>query len=68
MKQVINIEGMSCNHCVARVEEALAPLEGMKKVKVNLKKGQAVVKYDEQLLNETTLVSTVNDLGFKASV
>ncbi|MGX7031679.1 copper chaperone CopZ [Vagococcus zengguangii] len=68
MKQVINIEGMSCNHCVARVEEALAPLEGMKKVKVNFKKGQAVVKYDEQLLNETTLVSTVNDLGFKASV
>ena len=68
MKQVINIQGMSCDHCVARVEEALNQLDGMKKVKVNLKKGQAVVKYDEQVLNEETLLSTVNDLGFKASI
>ena len=38
MKQEFSIKGMSCNHCVARVEEALYSLEGVKKAKVNLKK------------------------------
>ncbi|MFZ4356495.1 cation transporter, partial [Enterococcus gallinarum] len=38
MKQQFSIEGMSCNHCVARVEEAVSALDGVQKVKVNLKK------------------------------
>lgn len=38
MKQQFSIEGMSCNHCAARVEEAVSALDGVQKVKVNLKK------------------------------
>ena len=50
MKKIYHIEGMSCDHCVARVEKALSEVPGVKKAKVNLKKANAKVKYDEQLV------------------
>ena len=44
MKKTISIEGMSCNHCVAHVKEALEGLEGVTSVKVNLDKKCASIK------------------------
>ena len=41
LKKRAIIEGMSCNHCVKRVENALKELEGVQDVKVNLKKKTA---------------------------
>lgn len=39
MKKIkLNITGMSCNHCLNRVQTALTELEGVEKAKVNLKK------------------------------
>ncbi|MCG4723042.1 cation transporter, partial [Alistipes putredinis] len=38
---------MSCNHCVANVEKAINQLDGIDKVKINLKKNQGVIKIDE---------------------
>ena len=41
----IKIKGMSCNHCVMAVTKALNEIEGIKNVKVDLAKGEAV--FDE---------------------
>jgi copper chaperone CopZ len=41
MKKIIAIEGMTCGHCVARVEKALKSLTGATGVKVDLKRNQA---------------------------
>ena len=38
----IKIKGMTCNHCVMAVTKALGEIEGVKDVKVNLEKGEAV--------------------------
>ena len=43
MKKQFAINGMSCNHCVANVEKAINQLDGIDKVKINLKKNQGVV-------------------------
>lgn len=48
MKQVIKVDGMSCMHCVARVEKAIAAVEGVKSVKVDLEKGEATFEGDVQ--------------------
>ena len=40
MKKIYHIEGMSCDHCVARVEKALSEVPGVKKAKVNFKESQ----------------------------
>ena len=44
MKKKILIEGMSCNHCVAHVKEALEGLEGVTCVEVNLEEKYATVE------------------------
>ena len=40
MKKTIYVEGMMCAHCVARVEQALGAVEGVSKVKTDLKKNK----------------------------
>ena len=44
-KTLLKIEGMSCQHCVNAVSEALGGLAGVEKVKVDLKKGEARVRH-----------------------
>ena len=43
----LKIEGMSCMHCVARVEKALMELDGVEKANVSLEKKEAKIEYYE---------------------
>lgn len=61
--KVVNISGMSCEGCAKKVENALENLVDVSKVKVNLKKGQAIVSYDSTL-DEILLTETLEKLGF----
>lgn len=61
MKQIVRIEGMTCGHCVARVEKALRALPGAEGVKVDLKKGQAELKAG---LDEGAIRAAVTDAGY----
>jgi copper chaperone CopZ len=45
MKTVLKIEGMSCDHCVKHVKEALEGTPGVTSAKVNLKDGTAEVEH-----------------------
>ncbi|MDD3410678.1 MAG: heavy metal translocating P-type ATPase [Eubacteriales bacterium] len=56
MKKILKIEGMMCAHCVAHVQKALAALDGVSDVNVQLEGGVAAVTLtkdvpDEQLMN-----------------
>lgn len=68
MKQTFNISGMSCEHCVARVEGAINALPGVKKVKINLKKNNGVVKYDDTQLTTEKIVEAVSAAGYPTEV
>ena len=68
MKQEFSVKGMSCNHCVARIEEAVGRISGVKKVKVQLKKEKAVVKFDEENVQATEICQAINELGYQAEV
>lgn len=62
-KIIIKIEGMSCMHCAKTVTESLENLENVLKVKVNLKKKEALVIYKDDI--DTNLIKeTINDLGY----
>lgn len=61
MQKIIKIEGMSCMHCVGRVESALNAIEGVKAT-VELKKKRAVVQTD---VADETLVKAIEDAGYK---
>ncbi len=57
------IDGMSCMHCAANVEKALASLKGVRDVKVDLNGKKATVKL-RQNIDNATVKSTVEDLGY----
>ena len=63
MKTKYKISGMTCNHCVMRVEKAINSVDGVDKVKVSLAKGLAKVK-GEHLSQK--LVEAVQEAGYKA--
>ncbi len=62
----IKVEGMKCAKCSASVTKALKATEGVEEAQVNAEKGEAVIKYDDQKLNETKLREVINATGFKA--
>ena len=68
MKQKFTINGMSCNHCVATVERAVNELPGIQKVKVNLKKNEGVVKFDESQIDAQQIAEKVTAAGFDTEV
>ena len=53
----LHIEGMTCEHCVNRVAEALNSIDGVS-AKVNLHKKNATVSFDRPV-EEETLCSAV---------
>lgn len=63
MKKILVIEGMSCSHCSARVENALNAIEGVK-ASVELKKKRALVETE---VADDILVKAVEDAGYKVT-
>ncbi len=61
----LTVEGMSCGHCSARVEEALNKLEGVK-AEVNLKKKIAGVILEKEVTDDVLKV-TVEDAGYSVT-
>jgi len=63
MKTKYKISGMTCNHCVMRVEKAINSVEGVDKVKVSLAKGLAKVKGEH---SSQELAKAVQEAGYNA--
>lgn len=60
-KKILELDGMSCNHCVGRVDQALNALEGVK-AQVTLDPQQAVVEGEN--LDADALKKAVEDAGY----
>jgi copper chaperone CopZ len=63
----IKVAGMKCAKCSASVSKALKATEGVEEAEVSSEKGEAVIKYDDQKLNEAKLREVINSTGFKAA-
>lgn len=64
MTKKILIEGMSCEHCVKHVKEALSELSGVISVTVNLAAKTAVIETAGDVDDET-IKSTIDDVGYE---
>lgn len=63
MKTIVNIEGMCCEHCAKRVENALSAVSGAVSADVKLKKNLAVIRSREPLDNEE-ITKAISDAGY----
>jgi copper ion binding protein len=62
----LKVTGMSCQHCVKAVREALESVSGVRSAEVDLTAGRAVVEFDEAGTDTTQLESAVLDEGYGA--
>ncbi len=61
---ILKIEGMTCDHCVHAVQQALSSVPGVKKAQVSLAQKQAVVE-SEGPLDLSATVKAIEEEGYK---
>jgi copper chaperone len=60
----LKIDGMSCGHCVARVEKALKKLDGVAVQRVEV--GSAEIAYDSVRTTYPQILAALDDAGYTA--
>ncbi|PWB78314.1 MAG: heavy metal translocating P-type ATPase, partial [Candidatus Methylomirabilota bacterium] len=64
----IPIRGMTCASCVARIEDGLSKLIGVRAASVNFATQQATISYDSEQVAINRMVQEVRALGYEAAV
>ncbi|MFJ5768754.1 copper chaperone CopZ [Psychrobacillus sp. NPDC093180] len=60
----LNVQGMSCGHCVNAVESNVGKLEGVELVKVHLDAGKVDVSFDNEKVTLAKIKETIDDQGY----
>lgn len=66
-KTTLKVEGMTCNHCVMAVTNALEELEGVVRAEVSLEEGKAEVQHDDGRPDFAAMQAAVDEAGYTAS-
>ncbi len=67
-KERFDITGMTCSACSSRIDKAVAALDGVNKVSVNLLKNSMSVSFDSTITNEKAIITAVKKAGYGAIV
>jgi copper ion binding protein len=65
-RMTLKIDGMSCGHCVARVEKILSKLDGV--IVNHVEIGSADVLYDPEKTPFARIREALDDAGYTANV
>jgi copper chaperone len=60
----LNVSGMTCNHCVMHVGNALKELDGVADVRVDLAGKSADVTFDESKVDKSKMAEAVKEAGY----
>lgn len=66
-KLTLNVEGMACSHCEARVTKALSEVNGVKSAVVSLDEGTATVEFEKGQVREDALIDAVEEAGYEVA-
>ncbi len=62
----LTIDGMSCGHCLNRVQKALGTVAGLEHTSVQI--GQATLDYDPAQYTPEAIADVVTKAGYRAQV
>jgi len=65
MNKILNVDGMTCKHCVDTIKKAAEILDGVLRVDVDIEKKQVVVEFDEKMAKPEDLIDKIEEVGFK---
>ena len=64
-KESLKVEGMTCQHCVQTITDALAKIAGTNKVAVDLDKKEVQVDYNDEKTNLQEISDKIVEVGFE---
>lgn len=68
MEQItLQVQGMSCGHCVNSVEGSVGKINGVNSVKVNLADGTVDVEFDPNSVGLEKIKSEIEDQGYEVT-
>lgn len=63
---IIEVKGMTCNHCRSNVEKVIGTCEGVEDIEVDLHSGKARVTGEN--LDAAAIIRAIEEIGFKAEL
>ena len=67
MKEKLQIEGITCQACVAKIERKLSRTEGVNNVVVNISNNIASIYYNENIVDVNKIIEIIKKLGYIAN-
>lgn len=61
----LNVQGMSCGHCVNAIEKSVGQLTGVELVKVNLTDAQVNLAFNKVQVSLDKIKETIEDQGYE---
>ncbi|MBI1821167.1 MAG: heavy-metal-associated domain-containing protein [Nitrospirae bacterium] len=65
--KILDVKGMTCQHCVKTVTGALGQIKGVKSVDIVLEKGTVTVVYDPAQARTDQFKTAVEEAGYEIS-
>lgn len=62
----LHVRGMSCDHCVKAIEEALGSLPGIERALVDLEKEEVHIQYDADIVDPNRMKEAITEAGYEA--
>lgn len=68
-KAELSVQGLSCSSCIQEIETALARIEGIEEVLVDISRGKAQVYFDPDRIDTSDIIAEeISNAGYPASV
>ncbi len=61
---ILNVNGMTCGHCVKAVETSVGALAGVQEVKVDLAEKKVSVAFNEDAVTVEQIKETIDEQGY----
>lgn len=62
--KTLNVQGMSCGHCVNSIEGNVGELDGVESVKVHLEDGKVDVTFHTDKVNLKEITEVIEEQGY----
>lgn len=62
--RTLNVNGMSCEHCVKAVKGAVGELNGVDSVNVDLKGKKVTIEFDSEKVTAAQIKDAIEDQGY----
>jgi copper ion binding protein len=67
MQKKLSVEGMTCEHCVKRVQKIIEKFQGVSDIQVILEQKEATFSCDPAQADVAGIVKAINDFGYSAA-